>query len=360
MAGVKKALSRLGFVKKSAALTSVALLPTLFSSPALKRLRHQGPTLKRPHILPQGSTLGLVAPASGIDDALFQRAIQQITSLGYRIKYTPQAQARKGFLAGNDKDRWADLQAAFMNPDIDGIVCLRGGYGTSRILSHINPKLLLKPFMGFSDITALGLVFYQRLRWLSIHGPMPTSVFTPFTLQHIKKMLQEGGKGMTLRAHKQPEDPKIIVSNACFAIREGFASGRLLGGNLTVICSLLGTPYMPDFSGCIVFLEDVGERPYRIDRLLTQLIMSGVLSQARGIALGTFVDCEEGEYFQPSNPVYLYEVLEERLKPLGIPVVYGLPFGHVADHVPLPQGGQGALDATKKTLYLTEEALLTS
>ena len=319
----------------------------------------------KPHRLPQGSTLSLITPASSISEEQFERALFNVQSLGYVAKYSPRIRFRSRFLAGSDEDRLSDLHEAFKDPSVDGIWCIRGGYGTMRLLDRIDYRGLrphLKPLIGYSDITALHMAFYRVLNWVSFHGPMAASELTPYTMSNFKALFQGGGSNYELKPYQQSksEEPAKAPTllDKSFTIVGGSASGRLVGGNLTMLNSLLGTPYAPNYKGCIVFLEEIDERPYKVDRLLTQLLLSGLLNQAAGLVLGIFNDCEEEEFFDPSNPVFLESVLKERLSALSIPVLYGLALGHVRDHATLPIGVRAHLDADQKSLTLEENALI--
>ena len=351
-------MRRRSFLKYSSTAAAAALLPSTF---AQQSAALHAP--KKPKVLPSGSTLGLVAPASSVSEEQFEKTLSNVSQLGYRCTYSPKLRLRKGFLAGTDSSRLSDLHRAFQDPSIDGILCVRGGYGCMRLLNKIDYNSLrphLKPLIGFSDITALHIALYNKLDWVGLHGPMGGSDFSDFSVSAFKELLQGGGKGYRVSPYPQPaaSADKGPILDTCWTIVAGKAKGRLMGGNLTMICALLGTPYSPRFDDCIVFLEEVGERPYRIDRMLTQLHLSGVLRRARGLVLGVFSDCEEPlEYFNPTAPVYLEEVIKERLSTLRIPVLYGLPFGHVQANAILPVGIEAELNTFNKSITLQESAL---
>jgi len=315
------------------------------------------PTL--PRRLQPGDTLGLIAPASPAPDPkAVDRSIAALEKMGFKVKLGRHARKRWGFLAGKDRERAADILQMFTDKKVHGIVCLRGGYGTPRLLPLLeyaairrNPKV----FVGFSDITALHCAFLEKANLLSFHGPMTASHLsqadTPeFTRQSWFKMLmQPVAAGSLCQGYKRQ-----TVS----VLRRGKVSGQLIGGNITLLACLLGTPFAPSFAGRILFFEDVDERPYRLDRLLTQFLNAGLLQQVAGIAVGICAECHDPkakgrkEFRQG-----LEDVLAERLLPLKVPVVIGLPFGHVPHNATLPVGGQATLDGERGDLIITEPAV---
>ncbi|HNQ74371.1 MAG TPA: LD-carboxypeptidase [Verrucomicrobiota bacterium] len=309
-----------------------------------------------PPRLHPGDTLGVVAPASAPPDPKnVDRAIAVLERLGYRTKLAPKVHQRLGFLAGSDRDRAGDLMRMFTDRKVQAIICVRGGYGTARLLSRLDYPLIRanpKIFIGYSDITSLHGAFLTRAGLVSFHGPMLNSDFAlkrlpAFTVQSF------------LRTLTSPAPPGDIATGyagrTVKILRRGIARGRLIGGNITILNTLIGTRWLPDFKNTILFLEDVGEVPYRWDRMLTQLLNCGLLPQVAGVAIGLNARCQDpraqtaGEYRQT-----LEEVFCERLRPLNIPVVAGLPFGHVAMNATLPVGARATLDANRGELRLDE------
>jgi len=317
--------------------------------------------LIRPRRLAPGDTLGVIAPASPPPDpAAIDRGVAMLEKLGYQVKLAPNVRQRFGFLAGTDQERANDLMAMFADPHVRGILCVRGGYGTPRLLPLLDYKLIRKHpkiFVGYSDITALHCAFLTKAGLISFHGPMLNSDFAhpampEFTLRSFLDTLSGAHNPST----KSPFDiargyPQTEVKT----LRRGIARGQLIGGNLSLLCSVIGTPWQPDFKGRILFLEDVGEVPYRFDRMLTQLLNCGLLQQVAGVAIGVNADCEDPkaktakEYRQS-----LEDVLKERLLPLKVPLVIGLPFGHVPHNATLPIGVSAVLNANRGTLTLVE------
>ncbi len=312
-----------------------------------------------PKRLRPGDTLGLISPASAPPDPkTVDHSVAALEKLGFKVKLGRHARKRWGFLAGPDRERAADLMEMFANPRVSGIVCLRGGYGTPRLLSLLDYSVIRrnpKVFVGFSDITALHCAFLVKSNFLSFHGPMAASHLvqkdTPeFTIQSWRRTLMKPEPAGSICRGYHRKTVKVI--------RGGKVAGQLIGGNLTLLASLLGTPFQPDFKNRILFFEEVDERPYRTDRLLTQFLNAGILQDVTGVAVGICHECHDpkakprGEFRQS-----LEDVLKDRLLPLKIPVVSGLPFGHVPYNATLPVGGQAILDANAGDLILTSSAV---
>ncbi len=255
---------------------------------------------------------------------------------------------RTGYFAGDDRSRLAALHAAFANPNIDAIICARGGYGLTRLLPQLDPSRLAaapKLLIGFSDITALLAWTLVQVGMTSIHGPVLTQLATLDIAD--RERLADVVSG---------EDPGPLVACEGAVLHGGCVEGPLVAGNLEVLRSLIGTRAMPVLAGCILALEEVGERPYRIDRALTQLITSGSLRGVRGIIVGQLVDCDEPATGNPDSPGP-EEVVLERLAVLGVPVVTGFAFGHEARHnAALPVGTRVRLDADQGALTMLEPA----
>ena len=307
--------------------------------------------------LKKGDTIGLIAPGSSVTEEKFNKAVTNLESLGFKVHYTENILAKHGYLAGTDKQRLSDLHQMFVDPKIDGIWCIRGGYGCSRLLPEIDYQLIRKnpkALIGYSDITALLQAVYLKTGLIGFHGPVAVSELTDYTKTYFQSVLME------------PEAPYVIPvstenkqnENELFhtkVIRPGKAKGELVGGNLSLISALAGTKYQWKIKDKIIFLEDVGEKPYRIDRMLTQLIQTCDLSKAAGIVLGVFTGCEKNE---GDASLSLMETLEDRLGSLKVPVIYGLSFGHIDNQCTLPVGIQAELDTAKQTLTLLEKAVL--
>ena len=312
---------------------------------------------RKPLRLPEGATIALIAPASPASDEKINKALKNLNEMGYQVKEGASLRSRHGYLAGTDQARLADLHWAFSDPAIDAVWCVRGGYGTTRLLPQIDYDLIRKhpkPFIGYSDVTALHLALGQKAGLVTFHGPVAASDFPENTLAHFRAALVQPAESYRISAPAK-NDELPGEDHWPYSITAGQAKGKLIGGNLSLLAALAGTPYEPRFKKKIVFIEDVGEQPYRIDRLLTQVLQATDLRQAAGIALGVFADC------QAKNPEYsltLKETLHDRLGSLGMPVMYGLPFGHVAHQATFPYGIQVELDADQQTLTLLEAGVM--
>ncbi len=306
-------------------------------------------TKKTPPALKRGDRVALVSPGSPIDKSKLTTAIKHIEHLELIPVHTERVLYKHGYLAGTDQDRLSDLHKHIEDPSIKAIWCIRGGYGTTRILPHLNYHLIKKNpkiFIGYSDITALLQAIQLKTGLISFHGPMALSEFNQYNTGGLRAVLMSNTKGYRYQLpQKFKQGLKILAS--------GTAIGRLAGGNLTLLASMAGTPYAPDLKNKIVFLEDVGEKPYRIDRMLTQLLQSG-LADAKGIVLGIFADCQAKKTDQSLS---LYDVFVDRLGELNIPVIYGFPFGHIKNQCTLPIGIKAQLDTDKATLRLLESAV---
>ena len=312
---------------------------------------------KKPQRLKAGDTIGLITPGSFIADDGLKKATEHLENLGFKVQLGEHIRAKRGFNAGTDAERLHDLHAMFADKNIAGIWCARGGYGCSRLLENIDYQLIKKNpkvLMGYSDITALSLAIYKKTGLIGFHGPVGASDFTEYTVAHIQKILLQPQANIEIQpapeniAHEDTAyHPKTIVS--------GRAEGELIGGNLSLLAALAGTDYAPNFKNKIVFMEDIGEQPYRIDRMLTQLRQGTNLQEASGIALGIFADCEAPK---DASSLTLMETLTDRLADLKIPLVYGLSFGHISHQITLPIGVDAVLDADKFSLTLLEKAVL--
>lgn len=314
--------------------------------------------LLRPRRLAPGQTVGMVAPSAAPNDPdRIRFAIETVESIGFKVRPAPHLYDRDGYFAGSDVARAADLNAMFADDDVDAIWCVRGGYGASRILPALDYALMQrrpKPLIGYSDITALHMAIQRQAGLVTFHGPVAFRAFTPYTLGELKRVLWSGETPVRLGGPPPFEraEGRVDWDNRVITLHPGKARGRLLGGNLCLMSHLAGTPYLPDPRGAILFLEDVEEAYYRIDRMLTQLWLAGVLDGLAGVAFGKFTNCEPSAFFLQNRP--LEDILGERFRALGIPAVSGLMIGHVEDQTTLPVGCLAELDADAGTLTLLE------
>ncbi len=317
------------------------------------------PRTVRPPRLQAGDTVGLVDPASALWEPMNVEIVEEsLAALGFKTKRGANLLARRGYFAGTDEQRAADVNAMFADPGVRAIHCVRGGWGCARLLPLLDwpaiarhPKILL----GFSDITALLLALHAKTGLVTFHGPVGTSQWNPFNVGYLKRVLQEG-EAVTFENLKEvDEDALTVVENRVQTLHPGTARGRLLGGNLTVLTSLVGSSYLPDWDGCILFLEDVEEAPYRIDRMLTQLRLAGILQQARAVIWGQCSDCRPGEGF---GSLTIGEILQDHILPLGVPAWRGAMIGHIEKQFTLPIGVEVEVDATAGTVRMLEPAVV--
>jgi muramoyltetrapeptide carboxypeptidase len=300
----------------------------------------------------------MVAPSAAPNDPERIRfAIDTVESLGFKVKPAAHLFDREGYLAGSDAARADDLNAMFADDGVDAIWCVRGGYGASRILPALDYALIQrkpKALIGYSDITALHMAIHRHAGLVSFHGPVAFRAFTPYSLGELKRVLW--APQAPVRLGGPPPFPRaegwLDGENRVTTLVPGRARGRLLGGNLCLMSHLCGTPYFPDLRGAILFLEDVEEAYYRIDRMLTQLWLSGALAGVAGVAFGKFTNCNPSQFFLQNRP--LEDILAERCRALGVPAISGMMVGHIEDQTTLPVGCLAELDADAGTLTLLE------
>jgi len=294
---------------------------TLLSEPFLK-----------PKPLQAGDTIAVISPAGPADKQRYNAGLKQLDRLGFKVLTGCHADGRHAYFSANDSERLGDLTWAFSNPDIKAVFCSRGGYGSGRLLSEINYDLIRqnpKPFIGFSDTTALNWAFLAKTGLASFSGPTVCE-------------FGDGLPTITLRSFEDQvcsESPcDILWEGALTAIRPGSATGRLLPGCLSIIMTLIGTSYMPDLNGAILLIEDVGESPYRIDRMLTHLKNAGVLDRISALLIGNMVDCWEKT--KPDQHLSIKEILLDLTSSRPIPIYSGIPYGHHIERITLPVGKQ--------------------
>lgn len=295
----------------------------------------------RPHALKPGDTLGIAAPAGPVDRSALDAGIHALKSMGFNILLPDEIFSRSHYLAGPDQLRAKQLSRLFTDPDVDGIICARGGYGAMRILTLLDAAMLAdhpKPFVGFSDITVLLHFLANYCGIVAFHGPTVTTLGSG-DIETRDRFLQALTKKEPIRL--SAKFPRLITP--------GQANGRFFCGNLTLFCHLAGTAFQPDFNGAIVLVEDQGEAPYRIDRMLTQMRLAGYFDHLAGLALGHFSRCgSENE---------IMRIVADRLGGLGIPICGGFGVGHEPDNATLPVGITVNLNADAGTLLFSEPAL---
>jgi muramoyltetrapeptide carboxypeptidase len=314
--------------------------------------------LTRPPALRPGSRVALLAPAGPLlerDD--LARGEELCRALGFEPRLGRHAGARYGYLAGTDDQRLADLNEALTDDSADAVWCLRGGYGTTRILQRVDFDALRrrpKAVIGFSDITSLVNAIPVRAGVVAFHGPMAWRPLTAFSRRHLDRVLRTAGPAGTCERPPAPADVLVPRRGRVVTLRAGIAEGPLVGGNLTLLQCLIGTPFQPVLDGALLFLEDVNEDLYRVDRMLAHLRMAGVLDGIAGAIIGHFsaMNRQTGD-----GALGFDEVLDSYFGCLGVPVVYGMPVGHIDDQWTLPVGVRARLDAGAGTLEIVQPAV---
>lgn len=335
------------------ATSSLAAL-SLPLSGAASGIADSPPARLLPVPLRKGDTVALVSPSAAMDDPLdLQIAQEVLDALGFRVKPGAHLAARRGHLAGTDAERAGDLNAAFADPEVRAVICVRGGSGAARLLPLLdydairrNPKALL----GYSDITALHCALQAQTGLVSFHGPNGSGSWNRFNADQFRQLFLER-RLMLYRNVADAGDELVQRRNRTVTLTGGKARGALVGGNLTVLTALAGSPYLPDFEGRILFLEDVSEAPYRIDRMFSTLRLMGVLDRIAGLVFGECTDCDPGNGY---GSLTLSQILDDYVRPLGIPAYTGAMIGHIRQQFILPVGGLVELDADAGTLRMLE------
>ena len=313
--------------------------------------------ITKPKRLKKGDVVGLIAPGYAITEEQLERSIKAIKAMGMKPYHTPRIFGNHGYLSNTDAERAEDLMQMFRNPKVDAVFCVRGGYGCTRILDLLDFSILAqhtKILLGYSDITALLNTFYQKLGLIGFHGamgPEPSS----YAYNGVKDLLMHPKKNWILENYQFDED--TLLKDPVYepyVITSGMAKGKLVGGNLSLLSAMNGTDYGLDYSGTIVCIEDVGEAPYRIDRMLTQLLSTPSFKKAVGVVFGVCAGCDKKE---GSDSFSLKEVVTDRLAPMGIPAVYGMSFGHIPETFTFPIGIEAVLDTASFSLQLIEKPL---
>lgn len=301
-----------------------------------------------------GDTLGFIAPSGAVrTEGAIERAVEETKRMGFKVKLGESAGQKYGYLSGTDDVRARDINAMFADDEVDAIVCLRGGYGAMRILDKLDYEMIMKHpkvFMGFSDITALHIALLEKCGLVTFHGPMAAANWAgkpldDFSRESMYRALMNAAPVGELA--NPPEYPKQTVN-------PGIAEGQLVGGNLMLIASSLGTPWELDTKGRIIFIEEIGERTYCVDRMLTQLRLAGKFDDCAGVVFGDFADCPI-EY--PEFGLTLDEIIRDVVAPCGKPVFTGLRCGHCSPKLTLPFGVRACIDADKCTLTVLESAV---
>lgn len=313
----------------------------------------------RPKALAPGDTIGIVSPSGAIfESEPYEIAVESMEAMGLKVKLGEFVKSRHGHLAGTDQERAGELNAMFRDPGVDGIICLRGGSGAARLLDKLDYEAIAqnpKAFIGYSDITALHLAIYTKTGLVTFHGPIAVSSWNPFAVRHFKELLFE----KQAMLYQNPEGTGGLLTQTKDRIRTitpGTAQGEFLGGNLAVLTGIMGSSYFPtDWKGKILYLEDVGEPIYAMDRMMSQLHLGGVLDQITGFVFGKCTNCSPGSGY---GSLTLEEVLDHYIKPLGIPAYSGAMIGHIDKNATIPNGIRATVNADEGTISLQSPAVV--
>ena len=340
--------------RRSAIASLCALAAFAPSSAAAPGASPKPPRLRR------GDTVGLIAPGMFSDD---QTAVEEVKStisaMGLVPRAAPHLTARYGYLAGTDRERADDINRMYADPAVRALFSVQGGWGSARLLPFLdwqviraNPKLLI----GSSDITALHLAFAARAGFPTIHGPNSAYSWQDISWQSFWTLAFEAGTPTFRNPAMSQVDPAAQDRWRTTTIRPGRAAGRLIGGNLSVLAALVGTPWLPDFAGAILFLEDTGEAEYRIDRMMTQLALAGILGKLAGIVFGQCTRCTTG--IAGYSGFTVPQLLQQHLAPLGVPAFHGANIGHVGNQLSVPVGVRAEIDAGSGTIRFSNRSWL--
>ena len=306
--------------------------------------------------LKEGDTVGVVSPSSAIfETEPYEIAKENLEAMGLKVKFGDFVKGRYGHLAGTDKERAGELNDMFRDDTIQAVMALRGGSGAARILDKLdyetiknNPKI----FIGYSDITALHLAIYEKTGLVTFHGPLAVSTWNSFSFNYFKRLLFDNEK-ITFTNPTDKDDNLTQIKNRIRTIRKGEATGRLIGGNLSVLTGIMGSEYFPkNWEGNILYLEDIGEQIYAVDRMMSQLQLGGVLDKISGFVFGKCTSCKPGGSGYGS--LTMEEVIDHYIKPLNIPAFSGAMIGHIDDNVTIPNGLKAKINATKGSIELLE------
>jgi muramoyltetrapeptide carboxypeptidase len=347
-------ISRRQFASLLAAACALPAFPAAASSPTSTTMT---PLIKPPR-LRKGDLVGLIAPGGYTDDAAIEKAVRHIEALGFRVKQGNWLREVWGNYGGTVAARIADLHAMFRDPEVKAIWAIRGGSGCISLLKHLDYALIRrhpKILLGYSDITALHLAIRRHAGLVTFHGPVATSTPSSYSDQHMLAVLCEPRARYTIPM--APENAQRAIQEPHYAVRTvhaGVATGPLVGGNLSLLSALAGTPYAAGIRGGLLFIEEVNEEPYRIDRWLTQLDLALGLDSAAGVMIGICENCGP----QGDGPsLTLDETLDLHLRPLRVPAVTGYSFGHIRNQFTMPLGVRATLDTGAQTLALLEPAV---
>jgi muramoyltetrapeptide carboxypeptidase len=347
-------------MNKRSFLKSLGLLAA--SSPLLafdfSRSSSANPLL--PIALLRGQTVGIISPSAASADRMeYTFAKEAMEAMGLKVKVGSNFKNRFGHLAGTDEERAADFNAMFADPEVKAIICLRGGSGAARILPLIDyeqVKANPKPLLGYSDITALHCALYSQTGLISFHGPNGSGSWNSFHANQFQQLFFDQ-KLLSFKNEVTKGDDLVAKGNRIQTLTKGTVEGKILGGNLTVLTALSGSIYYPDFQDSILFIEDVGEDPYRIDRMMSTLKLNGTLGKIKGFVFGQCSDCKPGSGY---GAFTVDQIMDQYIIPLNIPAYIGAMIGHISKQFIIPVGARVRLNADQGSITLLEKVFRTS
>ncbi len=308
----------------------------------------------KPKKLSKGDVIGIISPSSSPEDlSTINKGVQYLENLGYSVDVGKNVGKFRGYLAGDDNDRLTDLHNMFKNKNVKAVICVRGGYGSGRLLNKIDYKLIKdnpKIFVGYSDVTALQMAFLKKTGLVTFAGPMIAVDFCDSISQYTEEMFWA-----LITSNKKYGKINLPNEEKIFGLTKGNAKGKFIGGNLATFTSLIGSDYLPSIKNTIPIFEDVGELPYKLDRMFNQLSLNNFFKEINGLILGTFHDCNEHD--PAKKTLTLGEVISDYLSQLYIPVVYNFKHGHLKDNITVPFGIDVKINASRNTVEITENAV---
>ncbi|RLD71551.1 MAG: LD-carboxypeptidase [Bacteroidetes bacterium] len=352
-------IDRRSFIRKSGAAAALSVGTAAGLRAGIPGVEGASYPVSKPRILPRalkkGDLIGLVTPGSPITGEQLEEAVEKLENLGFRTYYKESVLSEYGYLAGRDQERADELMHMFTNEEVKGIWCVRGGYGSIRILSRLdyekieqNPKV----FIGYSDITALLTTIYEQTGMVTYHGPVGTSEFNKFTVKSLEEVIMDPGQKYRY-PYKRDKDTVDNPEYDRYTIHGGEAEGLLIGGNISVLDSMIGSNFEPNFENKIVYLEEIEEKTYRLDKMLFHLLEATNLKLAAGIAMGVMGGCNIND--EPR--LTLKQAIRDLMEPLDMPASYGLSFGHIEKIITIPNGIRARLNADRNFLKLLEKTV---
>ncbi len=350
--------TRRNFLKTGLLAGGLSAFPGILTAGKIRTAKH---TIIRPPALKSGDTIGLVTPASPLFEGhrTVIEAKEKMEGLGFKVKVAKNIYKKRGYLAGTIKERVSDLHDMFADPEVKGIIAVRGGYGSAQLLPYLDYELIRshpKVLVGYSDITSLLLGIHAQTGLVTFHGPVAVSTFTDYTKKYFLDTLSSVQPiGLIDDA---PYSGNLQTTNRVWTYRSGVARGRLSGGNLTLMQMTIGTPYEFNSNNAILFIEEVGEEPYDLDRMLTHLKQAGKFDRCKGVFFGKLGSVKPADYKPGFNSsLSVEEVIDDTFKDFDFPVCVGISIGHIKQKPTLPEGILAELDSDKGHISLLEAAV---